>query len=276
MGEVYRARDTRLNRIVAIKFLPHHLAVDPAARARFVREGQTLAALSHANLVALYDVGTEGETTFAVMELVDGETLAVKLTQGRLPVRRVVEYAVANRARSPQPHEKGIVHRDLKPANVIVAGDGRVKILDFGLAKANINTDSASETAAATEPGVVMGTSATWRPSRCAASVGCAHGSLCVRRDALRNGRRLAAFQRPSAAETMAAIVKDEPGPMPAEIGPAGTRARDTPLSRKDRKIAFSRQRIWRFSSTRSRARADARNGASDCRAQAPSDSRPA
>src|ERR1700752_2707058 len=90
MGEVYRARDSRLNRQVAIKVLPDHLALDPAARARFVREGQALAALSHPNLVALYDVGSEGRTSFAVMELVEGETLQATLAGGRLPLRRVI------------------------------------------------------------------------------------------------------------------------------------------------------------------------------------------
>src|SRR5262245_21606704 len=137
MGEVYKARDSRLNRQVAIKVLPDHLALDAAARARFVREGQALAALSHPNLVALYDVGTEGSTSFAVMELVEGETLQAKLAGGRLPLRRVIDCAVQIARGLAAAHDKGIVHRDLKPSNVMIAADGRVRILDFGLARAN-------------------------------------------------------------------------------------------------------------------------------------------
>src|SRR5262245_58544459 len=137
MGQVYRARDTRLNRHVAIKVLPDHLALDAAARTRFVREGQALAALSHPNLVALYDVGTEGSTSFAVMELVDGETLQAKLAGGPLPTRRVIDYGVQIARGLAAAHDKGIVHRDLKPSNVMIAADGRVRILDFGLARAN-------------------------------------------------------------------------------------------------------------------------------------------
>src|SRR6188508_71430 len=113
MGEVYRAHDTRLNRTVALKVLPPHLAEDPAARARFVREGQALAALSHPNLVAIYDVGTEGGVSFAVMELVDGETLQSKLAFGRLPLRRVTEYGAQIARGLSAAHDKGLVHRDL-------------------------------------------------------------------------------------------------------------------------------------------------------------------
>src|SRR5262245_35305089 len=163
MGQVYKARDSRLNRQVAIKVLPDHLALDAAARARFVREGQALAALSHPNLVALYDVGTEGSTSFAVMELVEGETLQAKLAGGRLPLRRVIEYGVQIARGLAAAHDKGIVHRDLKPSNIMIAADGRVKILDFGLARTDgdpraLGHSHDAETVPATDPGVVMGT----------------------------------------------------------------------------------------------------------------------
>ena len=222
MGEVYRAHDTRLNRTVAIKVLPNHLAADPLARARFVREGQALAALAHPNLVAIYDVGTENGVSFAVMELVEGETLHAKLLHGRLPVRRVVDYAVQIARGLSAAHDKGLVHRDLKPANVIVAADGHVKILDFGLAKtADSGTDlrADAETAVRTDPGMIMGTVGYMAPEQVrglatdARTDLFAFGALMYE---MATGRR--AFDRESAAETMTAIVKDDPAAIPADL----------------------------------------------------------
>jgi eukaryotic-like serine/threonine-protein kinase len=222
MGEVYRAHDTRLNRTVAIKVLPNHLAADPLARARFVREGQALAALAHPNLVAIYDVGTESGVSFAVMELVEGETLHAKLLHGRLPVRRVVDYAVQIARGLSAAHDKGLVHRDLKPANVIVAADGHVKILDFGLAKtADSGTDlrADAETAVRTDPGMIMGTVGYMAPEQVrglatdARTDLFAFGALMYE---MATGRR--AFDRESAAETMTAIVKDDPAAIPADL----------------------------------------------------------
>ncbi|MGE5835735.1 MAG: serine/threonine-protein kinase, partial [Acidobacteriota bacterium] len=225
MGEVYRAHDTRLNRTVAIKVLPNHLANDPLARSRFVREGQALAALAHPNLVAIYDVGTANGVSFAVMELVDGETLREKLLNGRLPVRRAVDYAVQIARGLAAAHDKGLVHRDLKPANIIVAADGHVKILDFGLAKTidaserGADSRPEAETAVQTDPGMVMGTVGYMAPEQVRGLATDARTDLFAFGAVLYEmltGRR--AFDRESPAETMTAIVKDDPPAMPATL----------------------------------------------------------
>ena len=134
MGEVYRARDTRLERDVAIKILPAPLAQDTDRRARFEREARAVAALSHPNILAIHDVGLHEGTTYAVTELLEGETLRQRLEAGAMPPRKAVEIGVQIANGLAAAHEKGIVHRDLKPENVFVTRDGRVKILDFGLA----------------------------------------------------------------------------------------------------------------------------------------------
>ncbi len=222
MGEVYRAHDTRLNRTVAIKVLPDHLAADPLARSRFVREGQALAALAHPNLVAIYDVGTVNGVSFAVMELVDGETLRDKLLHGRLAVRRVIDGAVQIARGLAAAHDKGLVHRDLKPANIIVAADGHVKILDFGLAKTidpagDVRPDA--DTAVQTDPGMVMGTVGYMAPEQVRGVATDARTDLFAFGAVLYEmltGRR--AFDRESPAETMTAIVKDDPPPITPEL----------------------------------------------------------
>src|SRR5712691_6996403 len=135
MGEVYRARDPRLARDVAIKVLPAAVSTDPDRLARFDQEARATAALNHPNIVAVHDVGIADGVTFVVTELLQGETLRVALAHGAMPARQAVEYAVQIAHGLAAAHEKGIVHRDLKPENVFVTRDGRVKILDFGLAK---------------------------------------------------------------------------------------------------------------------------------------------
>jgi serine/threonine protein kinase len=219
MGEVYRARDTRLHRDVAIKVLPELLATDPAARARFVREGQALAALSHPNLVALYDVGTDAGTSFAVMELVDGETLQALLAGGRLPTRRVLDFAAQVARGLAAAHDRGIVHRDLKPANVIVAANGTVKILDFGLARAEVaSRASEADTAVASDPGVVLGTVGYMAPEQVRGQPADARTDIFafgVLLYEMATGVR--PFRGQSAAETMTAIARDEPAPIAVE-----------------------------------------------------------
>ncbi len=135
MGEVYRARDHKLQREVAVKVLPQSFAYDPDALARFEREALAVAALSHPNILSIYDFGRQENTAYAVMELLDGHTLREKLKAGPLPLNLVIHYALEIAQGLSAAHEKEIVHRDLKPENLFVTKDGRVKILDFGLVK---------------------------------------------------------------------------------------------------------------------------------------------
>ncbi len=160
MGEVYRARDAKLNRDVAIKVLPGHLAREPAALERFEREAQAVAALSHPNILAIHDFGTAEGVVYSVTELLDGETLSAKLSGQSLPARKAVEYALQIVHGIAAAHQKGVVHRDLKPDNIFVTPDGRVKILDFGLAKATgpAGDGTATQIGPGTSPGTVMGT----------------------------------------------------------------------------------------------------------------------
>ena len=135
MGEVYRARDTRLGRDVAVKVLPDDIAGDPDRLRRFEREARAVAALSHPNVVVVHDVGTDAGRPYVVTELLEGETLGERLRKGALPLRRGGRDAVHVADGLAAAHAKGIVHRDLKPENVFLTTDGRVKILDFGLAR---------------------------------------------------------------------------------------------------------------------------------------------
>src|SRR5437899_342302 len=134
MGEVYRARDTRLDRTVAIKVLPTHLSSSPESRQRFEREAKTISQLSHPHICALHDVGREGDTEYLVMEYLEGETVAERLRQGPLPLEQTLRYGIEIADALDKAHRQGIVHRDLKPGNVMITKSG-VKLLDFGLAK---------------------------------------------------------------------------------------------------------------------------------------------
>src|SRR6202790_5466867 len=135
MGEVYRARDSRLKREVAIKVLPQALALDADRMRRFEQEALSTAALNHPNILAVFDIGTSEGSPYVVSELLDGETLRERLRRGPIAVRKTLDYAMQIAHGLAAAHEKGIVHRDLKPDNLFVTKDGRVKILDFGLAK---------------------------------------------------------------------------------------------------------------------------------------------
>jgi serine/threonine protein kinase len=147
MGEVYRARDTKLNRFVALKVLHGHFAADPDRLARFEREAQAVAALSHPGILAIHDFGSAGGVTYAVMELLEGGTLRERLDSGPIAASRAVELAIQIVRALAAAHDKGIVHRDLKPENIFLTSDGHVKILDFGLARL---MPSAAEATAAT------------------------------------------------------------------------------------------------------------------------------
>jgi Tol biopolymer transport system component len=163
MGEVYKARDTRLERTVAVKVLPSGLSPSPEARQRFEREARTISQLSHPHICALYDVGREGETEYLVMEYLEGETLSERLAKGALPLEQVLRYGVEIAGALDRAHRSGIVHRDLKPGNVMLTKSG-VKLLDFGLAKALDPAPSASILTALptetplTEKGTILGT----------------------------------------------------------------------------------------------------------------------
>src|SRR5215510_14709007 len=134
MGEVYRARDSRLDRIVAVKILSAHLAQNHEMRQRFEREARAVSSLSHSNICALYDVGHEDGIDYLVMEFVDGESLADRLSKGPLPLDQVLKYSIQIADALDKAHRNGIVHRDLKPANIMITKSG-AKLLDFGLAK---------------------------------------------------------------------------------------------------------------------------------------------
>src|SRR5262249_11379410 len=146
MGEVYRARDSRLGREVAVKVLPELFAKDPDRLARFEREARTVAALSHPNILAIHDYGTHDAITYAVMELLEGQTLRDRLTSGPLPWGEAIEMGVAVADGLAAPHAKGTIHPDLKPETLFLTADGRVKVLDFGLARITPAPSSQAET----------------------------------------------------------------------------------------------------------------------------------
>jgi len=162
MGEVYRAHDERLDREVAIKVLPEGVAQDPDRLARFEREAKAVAKLDHPNILAIHDFGTEDGVTYAVMELLEGENLRERIPSGGLGWQRASDIGAAVADGLAAAHGKGIVHRDLKPENIFLTSDGRVKILDFGLAQIKMPVEEDAETAtltpAGTVPGTVMGT----------------------------------------------------------------------------------------------------------------------
>ncbi|MGH9391745.1 MAG: serine/threonine-protein kinase, partial [Vicinamibacteria bacterium] len=224
MGEVYRARDTKLKREVAIKVLPESLAKDPEALARFEREAQAVAALSHPNILAIHDFGKHGGVTYAVTELLEGQTLRGKLDAAPIPRRQAVDYALQIARGLSAAHEKGVVHRDLKPENLFVTKDGLLKILDFGLAK-RIETAAAEEGTSRpavsqhTEPGTVMGTVGYMSPEQ-VRGLPVDHRSDIFSFGAILyemlSGER--AFKRDTAADTMSAILREEP----AELSESG------------------------------------------------------
>jgi eukaryotic-like serine/threonine-protein kinase len=214
MGEVYRAKDPRLGRDVAIKVLPASFSSDPDRLKRFEQEARAAGILNHPNITAVHDLGTHDGAPYVVQELLEGETLRAELAGGRFSPRKAIEYAVQIAHGLAAAHEKGIVHRDLKPENVFVTKDGRVKILDFGLAKLTQSDGSpdATNIPTATEPGVVMGTLGYMSPEQVKAKPADARSDIFALGAILYemlSGQR--AFRGDSAGETMAAILKEDP-----------------------------------------------------------------
>ena len=219
MGEVYRATDTKLNRDVALKILPEQFASDTQRMARFQREAEVLASLDHPNIGQIYGIENAGETKALVLQLIEGPTLAERITQGPIPVEEALKITLQMAEGSEAAHEKGVIHRDLKPANVKITPEGQVKILDFGLAKAlevEVADSSLSQsptlTNAATQAGVILGTAAYMSPEQ-------ARGKPTDRRAdiwaigvvlfEMLSGKR--AFEGEDVSQTLAAVIMIEP-----------------------------------------------------------------
>ena len=215
MGEVYRATDTKLGRDVALKVLPSDMAADPDRLARFQREARAVAALNHPNVVTVYSVEEADDVHFITMELIEGHALDRLISTDGLPVDRIIEIANALADALAAAHEKGILHRDLKPANVMVTSEGRVKVLDFGLAKdvsADSSTDATLTSAGHTQAGIVMGTPAYMSPEQVSGRT-LDHRtdifSLGVMLYEMTTGRR--PFVGTSSAELVSSILRDSP-----------------------------------------------------------------
>lgn len=224
MGEVFRAHDKRLSRDVAIKVLPEEVSDNPERLARFDREARTLAALCHPNILAIYDVGTEKGVAYLVTELLEGETLRQRLNRERLPWRQALEIAASIADGLAAAHGKGITHRDIKPENVFLTADGRVKVLDFGLARMAASSTATETTVTLsdqiTAAGMVLGTAGYMAPEQVRGQVVDHRADLFALGAILYEmlaGQR--AFHGGSAIETMNAILKDEPPDLHAPPG---------------------------------------------------------
>ena len=233
MGEVYRARDPRLERDVAIKVLPEHFD-DADSLSRFQAEAKAIAALSHPNIVSIFDTGQHGDQLYVVTELLEGETMRARLRQGPFGMRKAAEHAARVAQGLAAAHEKGIVHRDIKPENLFLLNDGRIKILDFGLARqdpllAGVGRPQqlADRGARPTNPGAMIGTVGYLSPEQ-------ARGDLADHRSDIFSlgavlyemlaGHR--AFKGTSPAELLSSVLRDEPA-MPSEADPRIPRALD-------------------------------------------------
>ena len=230
MGEVYRARDTKLKRDVAIKILPDEFSRDADRVSRFQREAEVLASLNHPNIGAIYDLQEANDALFLVLELVEGETLADRIARGPIPVEEALDNAKNICQALEAAHENGIIHRDLKPANVKITADGQVKVLDFGLAKAMENTprnatlsNSPTLSMAATQGGLILGTAAYMSPEQARGRNADQRSDVfafgCVLYEMI-TGRQ--AFQGEDVSDVLASVLKSEPdfNLLPAELSP--------------------------------------------------------
>ncbi|HXH43406.1 MAG TPA: serine/threonine-protein kinase [Bradyrhizobium sp.] len=215
MGVVYRGVDTKLGRPVAIKMLPADATADADRRRRFVREAQSASTLNHPNIVTIYEIGEDDGATFIAMELVDGAPLDRTLREGPLPMATALDYAVQIAGALEAAHIRGIVHRDIKPGNIVVTAEGRVKVLDFGLAKLSEHPADETITALRTVPGTILGTPAYMSPEQ-------AEGRLVDSRSDIFSlggvvyemlaGRR--PFTSASDGGLITAILRDDPPPL--------------------------------------------------------------
>ena len=228
MGEVYKAKDTRLDRFVAVKVLPEELAKNPDSLARFEREAKAVAALNHPNILALHDIGKQGDEVFAVMELLEGESLRTRLLAGALPPRKAIDLATQMAHGLAAAHDKGVIHRDLKPDNLWITTEGRLKILDFGLAKQTMLQISGSDPNQETVPlakghetreGVILGTVGYMSPEQVRGE------PVDPRSDIFSFGLVLwemiaghRPFEGPSAVEILHAILREDPPPFPESM----------------------------------------------------------
>jgi hypothetical protein len=224
MGEVYRAKDARLERTVAVKVLPPHLSASPESRQRFEREAKTISQLSHPHICAIYDVGQEGETEYLVMELLEGETLSDRLAKGPLPFEQTLRYGTEIADALDKAHRQGIVHRDLKPGNVMLTKSG-VKLLDFGLAKAMAPAVQQSSLTSLptmmgtannlTQEGTILGTFQYMAPEQLEGKEADARTDIfafgCVLYE-MATGRK--AFSGATQASLISAILRDDPQPI--------------------------------------------------------------
>ena len=222
MGDVYRARDTRLNRSVALKVLAPGVTTDAERLARFAQEARTTALLNHPNIVAVYDVGLDDGVPFVVSELLRGETLRARMKEGALPIGVAVTFAVEVARGLIAAHHLGVVHRDLKPENIFITEDERVKILDFGLAKCRNETlgFAQHDSSVSTQPGTLLGTVGYMSPEQVRG------GSTDERSDIFSLGvilhemiSGIAPFHGDSAIETLYAILKGDAPTLPAREG---------------------------------------------------------
>jgi len=226
MGEVYRARDTRLDREIAVKILPSHLSDNPEAKQRFDREARTISSLNHPNICTLYDVGHQDGIDFLVMEYLEGETLADRLRKGPLPIEQVLKYGIEICDGLEKAHKNGVVHRDLKPGNIMLTKTG-AKLMDFGLAKAavvNASGSSSSLTVTLSTPvashpltaqGAVVGTFQYMAPEQVEGKEADPRSDIFALGAVLYEmaaGKR--AFEGKTAASAMAAVLEREPAPI--------------------------------------------------------------
>jgi hypothetical protein len=226
MGEVYRARDGRLGREVAIKVLPAEYATDPARVKRFEQEARAAGVLNHPNILAIYDIGSHGEEPYIVSELLEGQTLRERMRGGPLGVRKTIDYGVQIANGLAAAHEKGIIHRDLKPENLFVTSDGRLKILDFGLAKLTHTDDvddgreGGKDDPLVTQPGVVMGTAGYMAPEQVRGRPADPRSDLfafgVILYEMLSGSRP---FRGESNPEVMGAILHSDPPELPPRAG---------------------------------------------------------